>query len=74
MRRDPGVFLGNGDATVQARIDSPAGRTGPAQLAVGRLDENAMLDLVVANDGSNTTGHRDPPRRCQYRQPVHDAA
>jgi hypothetical protein len=42
------IFLGNGDGTFQPHVDYPVG-TGPYSVAVGDLDKDGKLDLIVAN-------------------------
>ncbi len=47
------VFLGNGDGTLQAPVNSPAG-TGPITLAAGDFNGDGKLDLVVYNLAQGT--------------------
>jgi hypothetical protein len=48
------VLLGNGDGTLQAAQNFPAGR-GPEGIAAGDFDSDGILDLVVTNSGSPFT-------------------
>ncbi len=47
------VFLGNGDGTFAARVDSPVG-TAPVALALADFNGDSKLDLAVVNQGDNT--------------------
>lgn len=48
-----GVLLGNGDGSLQASLDSPAGNDSDA-LASGDFDGDGALDLAAANTGDPT--------------------
>jgi len=53
------VFLGNGDATFDDEIRVPAGVEGAIEsAALGDLDEDGTLDLVVSQAAPITTGPR----------------
>src|SRR5262249_20328178 len=49
------AILGNGNGTFQARKTFTVGNN-PTSVAVADLDGDGLLDLVVANRGSNTLG------------------
>ena len=46
------VLLGNGDGSFQAQQSFAAG-DGPSSVALGDVDGNGVLDLVLANESSN---------------------
>jgi hypothetical protein len=47
------VLAGNGDGTLQARVDYATG-TGPISVAVADVSGDGTPDLVVANANTNT--------------------
>jgi hypothetical protein len=49
------VLFGNGDGTFQSPRNSDAGRF-PVSIAVADLNDDGMLDVVVAEEGSNNVG------------------
>ena len=51
-----GVLLGNGNGTFQLINTFESGGIEPTSIAVGDLNGNGTLDLVVANFGSGTVG------------------
>ena len=46
------VMLGNGDGTFQAAVTYDAGGVWPRSIAVADLNNDGLLDLLVANSGS----------------------
>jgi hypothetical protein len=47
------VLRGNGDGTLQAKVDYPTG-TAPQSVAVADVNGDGKPDLVTANAGANT--------------------
>src|SRR5260370_20006342 len=68
------ILLGNGDGTFQPHVDYPVG-IGPYSVAVGDLNGDGKLDLVVANYPSVFTvsvllGNGDGTFKPQVTYPV----
>lgn len=52
-----GIFLNNGNGTFQPQVTSSSGYgSRPYSVAVGHLNNDVYLDLVVANFGTNSIG------------------
>ncbi len=50
---DVSVFIGNGDGTIQPRVNYNTG-TGPSSVAIGDLNGDGKPDLAVTNETANT--------------------
>lgn len=50
------VFLGNGDGTFQPKVGYPTCAPGPYGIATADLNGDGILDLVVTDGGTNTSG------------------